>query len=249
MPRRGRHRALDLEADRLAEAAPAKLLLDGQEEVVRLVLLDRQVGVASDPEQVRLEDLHAAEQEVEVGLDDLVEQHEGQRRDLDEAGQDLGHLDPGEPALAVLRVAHPDRDREAERADVRERVPGIDREGRQDREDLVDEALAQALVMVGDLAVVEDRDALFGQLVAELGEDRRVVADRAPGPGSGSRPAVGRRAAVREVAVEPAATCWRSPATRTWKNSSSMLAKIDRNLTRSRGGLRSSRASWRTRAS
>ena len=66
MPRRrmcrvaGRHRALDLEPHRLAEAAPAELLLDGQEQVVRLVLLDRQVGVAGHPEQVRLEDLHAA---------------------------------------------------------------------------------------------------------------------------------------------------------------------------------------------
>ena len=74
--RRGRHRALDLEADRLAEAPPAELLLDRQEQVVGLVLLDREVGVAGDPEEVRLEDLHAAEQEVEVGLDDLVDQHE-----------------------------------------------------------------------------------------------------------------------------------------------------------------------------
>ena len=56
----GRHRALDLEADRLAEPAAAELLLDRHQQVVRLVLLDREVGVAGHPEEVVLEDLHAA---------------------------------------------------------------------------------------------------------------------------------------------------------------------------------------------
>ena len=58
-PRGRRHRALDLEPDGLAEAAPAQLLLDRQQQVVRLVLLDREVGVAGDPEEVVLHDLHA----------------------------------------------------------------------------------------------------------------------------------------------------------------------------------------------
>ena len=59
LARRRRHRPLDLEPDRLAEAPPAELLLDRQEQVVGLVLLDREVGVAGHPEQVVLEDLHA----------------------------------------------------------------------------------------------------------------------------------------------------------------------------------------------
>ena len=46
----GAHRALDLEADHLAEAAAAKLLLDRLEEVVRLVG-HVVVGVAGDPEE------------------------------------------------------------------------------------------------------------------------------------------------------------------------------------------------------
>ena len=70
------HRPLDLEPDRLAEPPAPDLLLDGLEQVVRLVLLDRDVRVAGDPEQVGLEDLHAPEQLVEVRLDDLVEEHE-----------------------------------------------------------------------------------------------------------------------------------------------------------------------------
>ena len=51
-----------------------------------------------------------------------------------------------------------------------------------------------------------------------------------------------------ERSTLPASTCWRRPATRTWKNSSRLPAKMARNLTRSSSGFRSSRASWRTRA-
>ena len=89
LARRRRHRPLDLEPDRLAEAPPPELLLDRQQQVVGLVLLDREVGVAGDPEQVVLDDLHPGEQQVEVGLDDLVEQDEPVRLDLDQARQDL----------------------------------------------------------------------------------------------------------------------------------------------------------------
>ncbi len=92
------HRPLDLEADRLAEAPAADLLLDREQQVVGLVLLDRDVGVAGDPEQVGLEDLHAAEQLVEVGLDDLVEEHELVALDGEQARQDRRDLDPGEAA-------------------------------------------------------------------------------------------------------------------------------------------------------
>ena len=87
--RGGRHRPLDLEPDGRAEPPAPELLLDRQEEVVRLVLLDLEVGVAGDPEEMVLLDLHAAEQRVEVGLDDLVEQDEAGRLDLEEARQDL----------------------------------------------------------------------------------------------------------------------------------------------------------------
>ena len=70
---------------------------------------------------------------------------------------------------------------------------------------------------------------------------RTRVADRLR---AARRPS-GRRASG---ATLPASTCWRRPATRTWKNSSRLPAKIARNLTRSSSGLRSSRASYRTRA-
>ena len=57
----GVHARLHLEADDLAEAALAQLVLDRPQQVVGLVG-DREVGVAGHPEDAVLEDLHAGEQ-------------------------------------------------------------------------------------------------------------------------------------------------------------------------------------------
>ena len=243
------HRALHLEADRLAEAPTADLLLDREQQVVGLVLLDRDVGVARDPEQVGLEDLHAPEQLVEVGLDDLVEEHELVALDREQARQAGRDLDPGEADLAGVRVPQADRDRERQRADVRERVARVHGERREHREDLVVEAAPEVLVVLGDVVVVDDRHALGGELGA--GSRPRWPRARRPASRTRSRMASSCWKGVMpsdDTAVAPARTWRRRPDTRTWKNSSRLLAKMARNFTRSSSGLRASRASWRTRA-
>ena len=96
------HAGLDLEAQRLAEAAPAELHFDRDEEVVGLVLFERQVGVAGDPEGVVVADGHAREERVEVGRDDLLERHEALAVGHDdEAGQRRWDLDPCDAPLPV----------------------------------------------------------------------------------------------------------------------------------------------------
>ena len=56
----------DLEADRPLEPAAAQLHLDRFEQVVGLLLLEREVGVAADAERRPLLDHHADEQPVEA---------------------------------------------------------------------------------------------------------------------------------------------------------------------------------------
>ena len=72
----------DLEADRPLEPAAAQLHLDRFEQVVGLLLLEREVGVAADPERRPLLDDHADEQPVEAGRDELLDRQEaaGRRR-------------------------------------------------------------------------------------------------------------------------------------------------------------------------
>ena len=86
----------------------------------------------------------------------IADYDEAIRLDLVEARQDLGDLDPGEVDLLGLRIAQPDRDRQAQRRDVRERMARVDRERGEDRVDLVDEALAEDGVVLRDRAVLDD---------------------------------------------------------------------------------------------
>jgi hypothetical protein len=178
LPHRGGHGLLDLEADRGAEAPPPELLLDGREEVPGLVLLDVEVGVAGDPEHVGLHDLDAREERVQVGGDHLLQGDVDAPLHLDQAGQDRRHLDPREPLLACHGVGHGDRQREAQRADVGERVAGCDGERREDREDLLEVSLAQAGVVLRDLGVVDDGNALGGEAGANLAEEPAVLGDQ-----------------------------------------------------------------------
>src|SRR5215211_7321611 len=122
-----------------------------------------------------VQDLHAAEQQVEVRLDDLVEQDELVRLDREQTGQDRRDLDPGEATLTGLGITEADGDREAERRDVREWVARIDSKRRQDREDLLDEPLPERLVVLGHRGVLDDADARRGEGLAEVDVDGRML--------------------------------------------------------------------------
>ena len=134
----------DLEAHGPVEPAPAQLQLDRLEQVVGLLVLERQVGVAGDAERRRLLDHHAGEQRVQLGGDQLLDGHEARARRPREAREDGRHLDPGEAAIVGLGVGDHRGDAEGEVGDVRERVAGIDGERGQHREDALLVDLASA---------------------------------------------------------------------------------------------------------
>ena len=96
---------VDLEAHGPAEPAAAQLHLDRGQQVVGLLLLEGQVGVAGDPERRGARPTSMpGNSGVEVGGDHLLERHEALAVGHDhEAGQQRRHLDPGEAALAGRR--------------------------------------------------------------------------------------------------------------------------------------------------
>ena len=59
-----------------AELPPANLPVDGDQEIVRLLLHDLDVHVPGDPERVDAEDLHPGEELVQVGGDERLEREE-----------------------------------------------------------------------------------------------------------------------------------------------------------------------------
>ena len=202
-------------------------------------------------------DRHALEEEVEVGLDHLVEQDEpvvadrlaGDPLELQEARQHRRDLDPRESPDAGLGIAQADGDRQGQGRDVREAMARVDREWRQDGVDLLDEAPPERRVVLRDLAVVEQLDpgAREGRGARPGRSTSAPPRARARGPGSRAAGPPGPNPPTGTLA-RPARTCWRSPATRIWKNSSRLFATIARNFTRSSRGFRGSRASYRTRA-
>ena len=136
LAQRRRHRRVHLDPHHLGEPPVAHFLLDQAEQVVGLVVIvvDLEVGVAGDPEGVPAQDLHAGEERLEIGADDLLQRHELVGRDQRHpARQDLRHLHPGEALLAVRAPQH-HRERQAQVGDVGERMARIHRERRQHRE-------------------------------------------------------------------------------------------------------------------
>ena len=146
------HVGPDLEPEGPTETAPAQLHLDGHQEVIGLVLLQRQVGIAGDAESVVLADGHAREQRVQVGGDDLLEGNEALTVGHDhEAGQHGRHLDPGDAALTRRGVLHLDHQVEGQVGDVGEGVARVDGQRGEDRVDLATEDVNQ----VGAVIVIE----------------------------------------------------------------------------------------------
>ena len=156
------HVGLDLEAERLAEATAAQLHLDGDQQVVGLVLFEREVGVAGHPERVVVTDHHAGEERVEVGGDHLLEGHEtltvGHHHEARQGGRDLH---PGDTPLPRGGVLHLDHQVERQVRDVGERVSRVDRQRREDRIDLALEDVDQVLaVVIIERGPVGETDAL-----------------------------------------------------------------------------------------
>ncbi len=188
----------DLEADGRAEPPAGQFAFEGLEEVLGLVLLDLQVGVAGHPEQVGVHHLHAGEELREVGGDDFFQRDEadlvvvvaqvvrevvaaharrGLRDDPDQPGHVLRDLHAGEPVAIPAGVTYSDCKVEGESADVGEGVRRVDRERGEDGEDLLVEVVVQPVLLpVGQVVPQLDGDARLGQSGDDgVGEAPRVT--------------------------------------------------------------------------
>ena len=147
----------DLQPDRRAEPAPGQLPLQGLQQVLVAVLVDLELGVAGDPEQVVLDDLHAGEELPEVGGDQLLDRQEpdaGRRRrpavaPRTKRGTLLGTLTRANSSGPPSGSRTDDGEVQRQAGDVREGVRRVDRQRGQHREDLLAEVGAQPLPLGG----------------------------------------------------------------------------------------------------
>ncbi|CAB4994836.1 unannotated protein [freshwater metagenome] len=158
------HGVLDLESHRRAESSTHQLALEGLQQVLGVVFLDFEVFIARDPEGVLLQYLHAGEEIVQVSGDDVFERDEARATDVEEPRQHRRHLHAGKQLAPGVWVAHHHGEIQRQARDVGERVRWIDREGRQHREDLVEEDTSELLALgVAQLAPPHYLDALLDQ--------------------------------------------------------------------------------------
>ena len=159
-PRRRRCRHLD--ADDVAEATASELGLDRLEEVVGVVG-HVEVGVARNPEQRALGDLHPGEERRQEVGDHRLERYEPLAR-IDEPVEPFRHLDAREPLLGRVGVDREHTEGERQPGDVGERMPGSDREGGQDRVDVTREDRLETLQFLRRALLDRcDLDSLCGE--------------------------------------------------------------------------------------
>ena len=175
-----------------------------------------------------VDDLHAREERVEVGGDELLERDERQCPSSlvrDEARQHLlGHLHAREGRDLRLRVAHQHGERERQVGDVGERAPEPDRQRREHREDLAPEALVEraraprrSTSAIGTIAMPcsasAGRTSSLRAARLALGRARRCAPRSSSMTCDGVRPS-------GPGSPRPASTWSCRPATRMVKNSS-----------------------------
>ena len=229
----------------VAEAPAPQLELDRLEQVVGFVR-DLEVGVARDPEDRALEDLHAGEEPVEEVRDHVLErQQPAAVADREEARQPFGNLHAGESLLARLRVAGEHAEAEREARDVREGLarrrpraasgPGRSRAGSVPRAPRARRDRGRPIC-----AIMIPSSASAGPRVFFQSFDWRAVSSS-----TRSRISVSASRGVSpsaERTASPDAAWPIRPATRTMKNSSRFDETKRHIFTRSRSGSESSPA-------
>ena len=189
----------DLEPQRQAERPMRELALQRVAQVLDVVFVELEVGVARQPELRVRHDVATREEVVQVRMHDRRQQHEGMPRlgdldrHLDDPRQDARRLDDRDPRLPPERIAAGELDDEVEALvdDLRPRMGRVEADGRQhgthfareiiggpgrERRRAID-AVDQAHAVCGERrqdVVVEDAVLVVDQLV-QLAGDRRVA--------------------------------------------------------------------------
>ena len=169
----GGHARRHFESHRASESAATELGLDGLKEVFGFLLIDVEVRVASDSERKAGIDLQPRKQLGKVSGDEILD---GKPAALigepDEARQQRRDLHACKTSVPRRRVVHGDGEIEREIRDVGERMPRIDRQGRQNGKDAIVKELVQVVAVVAvetaprhhvDAGITKSRNQLISE--------------------------------------------------------------------------------------
>src|SRR5216683_369304 len=161
------------------EAPVAQFSLDEREQVVGVFFVALGVGVARNTEKLARSYVDSREQEVEVVGDDVFERDEpvalaDSEKSLNPRAD--GDLHPRQRRVAV--AGSPDRDQQVQRKvrDKGKRMRGIDRERRDQREDIVEIGFTQSGLLLGTQVLIRNQpDAVCLQEGEKPGQNFALV--------------------------------------------------------------------------
>ena len=175
-----RHRRLDLQPDHRSAAPAFQRGLEQTNQIFRL-FLDFQFGVPDDAE--RALPLHgiAGKQPADEQAGGLFQRDQPHRAVLacgqaDETVDPAGHADQRIHRLAVGNARQMQRHGKAEAGDERERMRRIDRQRRQQRENIVEEMILDPCPLgFGHVAAIDQNDSDLGENAAQIAPDRLLI--------------------------------------------------------------------------
>jgi len=176
-----RHLGFDFEADHRSPPPPLQRGFEQPDQVFRL-FLDFKLGIPDNAKGALALDGIAGEQPADEQTGGLLQRNQPHRAVLaggqaDEAVDLAGHANERVHRLAVGDPRQVQRDGESEARDKRERMRRIDRQRRQQRENIVEEMILDpAPLGLGDIAAIDENDPHFGQDAAQIAPDRLLVA-------------------------------------------------------------------------
>ena len=175
-----RHLGFDFQADHRSAPPPLQRGLEQAHQIFGF-FLDFEFGVADDPEGALTFDGIAGEQPADEQTGGLLQRDQPDRavpggRQADEAVDLAGHANERVHRLAVGDPRQMQRDGKSEARDERKRMRRIDRERRQQRENVVKEmVLDPGPLGFGDVATVDQNDADLRQDSAQIAPDRLLI--------------------------------------------------------------------------
>ena len=173
---------IQFEPDGGAFPAVVQFVFDRFEQVVGIFFVEVQLAVARDPEMPVTENVRSGKQIGEVMADELAEKDvilaRIIARQFHQLRQHPRHLHDGEMAQCLALLRHFQLHHHVQRfvEQLREGMRRIDRQRRQQREDVVEEMVLDPVPLgLADIAAVDQHDAHLGQDAAQIAPDRLLV--------------------------------------------------------------------------
>ncbi len=164
----------DLDPYNLAAVAAAQLALHRLEQILHLLFLDGEVGIADDAERCGGAHAQAGEEAAGVRGDDVLDRHEARRVDGQEARHGVGNLQHHRVGIAAIGIEHQSEVQRQVRQE-REGMAGVDGQRCEDRLEILHEVLFEhGPVLLAELRDLLDDDPFFLQGRQELIAEARL---------------------------------------------------------------------------